>query len=240
VRKKLPLIAIAVLATIVAGRAETTVNWFNTSGTAFRDSAGSLLLQGGANTNTDGMLVQLGYFTTSTLSFTGTWVPLTGFGATLHTSIGDADFNTGSAGGGNGNGIIAFSTFFNAGTTNVDVYDGADPGHYVTQSQFAITNTLPAEGTVLAIRFYDATTTAGHYNTVTSSNVNWQWHTPNTPGGGQVTIDLGNSSLLWESVQSFGLTGTEFRTVLPIPEPSSLALLGVGVAAIPLLRRRKA
>jgi hypothetical protein len=253
-------LALSVLGTTVSfAQDTTTVNWGNFSSTSttqnailFRDAGGTALSQGVATTNTDGMLVQLGYFNAATTANNfgdGTWVPLTGFTFSslptqpARTSIGDSFNNTGS-----GNGVIDFQTFFLPGENQPYVYDPSFSGAYQTQSSITITNSLPQTGQVLSIRFYDATTNAGHYNTVSADN--WTWQSPNTAGGGQVNISIatlyadgpGGSlpDLEWQSVSVFGLNGTEFRTVLPIPEPSSLALFGIGLVAIPLLRRRKA
>ena len=242
----------------------TTVNWGNFSANSttqnailFRDGSGNALSQGVAANNTDGMLVQLGYFTGATAAnnFTGSWVPLTGavFNSLptqpARTSIGDAFNNNGGGGSGSGNGVIDFQTFFalGVGADNMPfVYDPNFSGSYQTQSAVTVSNTTPPNGQILSIRFYDSTTNSGHYNTVSADS--WAWQSPNTSGGGQVNISIATlfndgpggslADLEWESVSMFGLNGTEFKTVLPIPEPSSLALLALG--AVPLLRRRKA
>src|SRR6202030_3313366 len=116
--------------------------------------SGVALTQGTANVNTDGDLIQLGYFSAGTAgnNFAGTWTPLTGAGG-LNTSIGDSPDLSGL-----GNGRIGFTTTFHFSSSQVDVYDAAapDPGHYLTQSSITISS-QPAAGQVLAIRFYDTT-----------------------------------------------------------------------------------
>jgi predicted RecA/RadA family phage recombinase len=223
----------------------TTADWFNNSSTLFRDGAGVALSQGVAATNNDGMLVQIGYFSAANAAnnFAGVWIPLTGAGASSNTTIGDSPGNTGL-----GAGRIGFTTTWHFGSSNVEVYDSSmDSGFYNTQSSIAITanpNTstgAPPQGQVLAIRFYDTNNGAAgsHYNTVSSDT--WTWQGPTENGGGaNILLNVGTSVLEWESVAVFGLTGTEFRTVILVPEPSSIALIGLGVGLVPLLRRRKA
>jgi hypothetical protein len=211
----------------------TEVDWFNSAGTLLLNGSGAALSQGTANVNSDGTLVQLGYFSsgTSANNFSGTWIPLTGAGG-LNTSVGDSPDLSGL-----GNGRIGFSTTFHFSSNQVDVYDATmDAGHYITQSSVTISAGQPAAGQVLAIRFYDSTNTSGHYNTV--SNDSWTWVTPTDAGSFVTPINLAAAGLEWESVEVFGLTGTEFKTVLPIPEPSTYALLGMGAICMMALRRR--
>jgi hypothetical protein len=223
----------------------TEVDWFNSGTTLFLDQNGVALSQGTGNINTDGRLVQLGYFSAGTAlnNFAGTWNPLTGatFGqlptSPSRTAIGDSSANLA---GGSGNGRIAFTTVFHFGSNLADVYDPAfDTGAYTTQSSATIGLTTPPNGQVLAIRFYNSNDASGKYNTVSADN--WTWQTP-TDVGQVVLVNLTTSPLEWESVFSFGLTGTEFRTVLPIPEPSTLACLllgGAGTLALGARRRFK-
>lgn len=226
--------------------AQTTVNWSNFSSTPatqdsilFRDFNGTALSQGVATANTDGFLVQLGYFSTATTAanFSGTWIPITGFGAAVHTSIGDT-FNLSGAGAGQ----IQFNTFFSAGTNSVEVYDAiADPGFYVTQSSVTITNNVPMNGQVLAIRFYDsASGTTGRYNTVSADN--WIWQSPNTPGGGIVSINLASNFTGSGSAPAleFQDANNAFRTAILIPEPSTYAFIGLGVLGLMVAHRRGA
>jgi PEP-CTERM motif len=229
-------------------QANTTVNWSNFSfdsatqnAVLFRDSSGNPLSQGTGNVNTDGSLVQLGYYDAGTVAnpFAGNWIPLTGFGPTLHTSVGDSGSNPTS--GGSGAGIIDFVTVFNLGTSSAVVYPG-DSGTYATQSSISITSTTPPNGQILSIRFYNTTNGTGLYNAVSASD--WQWQTPTTTGGGAIVNLLiadafadgaGGSlaDLIWQAGGS-----NAFKTVIPVPEPSTFVLLGLGAIGMMGLRRR--
>jgi len=250
-KRTLTLGFLSLIATVGSAfsQANTTVNWSNftfDSGTQssvlFRDINGNALSQGTGSTNTDGMLVQLGFYDQATAgnNFLGNWVALTGFGGTLHTSIGDSGSNPGS--GGSGNGIIDFVTLINLNTSNPVVYPG-DTGTYATQSQISITSSAPTNGQILSIRFYDTSTgTTGHYNAVSASD--WTWQTPTTTGGGAVVNLLiadafadGPGGSLGDLVFQAGGVNA-FKTTIPIPEPSTYALLGLGAAGMVALRRR--
>lgn len=213
----------------VAFAQTTTVNWFNNSGTLLLDINGVALSQGAANTNTDGMLIQLGYFSTGTTAsnFSGNWVALTGATSVGETTIGDSNNLTGL-----GNGVFGFNTFFTLGSSAVNVYDpGIDQGWYVTTSSVPISSVTPPNGQVLAIRFYDTHSgTSGNYNTVSADT--WLWQTP-TNAGPSVTIDLANSTLEWQDPNN------AFRTSIAataVPEPGTVALL---TAAALFLRTAK-
>lgn len=222
----------------------TTVNWDNFSGTPsnqdallFRDSSGVALTQGVATSNTDGALIQLGYFSggTTANNFAGTWIPITGFGPTLHTSIGDSPDLSGG-----GLGIIFFNTFFSLNTNDVQVYSPfpptPDPGAYITQSSIQITNTTPPNNQVLAIRFYDTTTgTSGNYNTVSADD--WLWQTPNTSGP-IVSINLETNVFFGGAPLEFEDFNNPFETAILIPEPSTYALLMLGLLGAAIGRRR--
>jgi len=218
-----------------AARADSiTVNWNNDSSTLLRTAANVALTQGSATTNNDGALIQLGYFSTGTTTnnFSGTWIPLTGATNVNPTTIGDSADLTGA-----GNGVFQFNTTFNTGTTNVQVYvSGFDDGAYQTQSSVSISSTVPPDGQVLAIRFFDPNTS--QYNTVSTDLSTWKWKSPDNVSSININLATDLASLEWESVEMFGLTGTEFKTVLPIPEPSTYALLCVGAFGMMALRRR--
>jgi PEP-CTERM motif-containing protein len=251
------------LALLLAGAAlslaqdTTTVNWSNFSANAgtqssilFRDAGGTPLSQGVAANNTDGMLVQLGYYSTASAanSFTGTWTPITGFtSASLptqpaRTSIGDAFNNNGGGGSGSGAGVIDFTTFFVSGDNQPFVYDPSFSGAYQTLSQISITNSAPPNGIILSIRFYDTTNGAsGNFNAVSSDA--WTWQSPNTPGGGQVNISIASlfvdgpggslADLEWQDA-----TNPFKTTISAIPEPSTVALIVAGAVGFLALRRR--
>jgi len=159
----------------------------------------------------DGAVIQIGYFSTSTDSFAGTWIPITGAGSantSLLTTIGDGGDNTVDSAG-IFNGTISFNDALASASTN-----------------------LPPDGTQLAIRFYNGTTIAGstHYNTVTSTS--WNFKAPSTPAPLPESLDLDSDPLKWEDANN------AFKTSLAIiPEPST-ALLGA-IGALGLLRRRR-
>src|SRR3954471_9776284 len=185
-KRQLAALFIAVTGTAASwGQSSTTVDWSNSAATLFRDAAGAPLAQGNASSNSDGMAVQLGYFSSATTSnkFSGTWIPLTGIAGKPRTTIGDS-FNLAGAGAG----FIQFNTFFPAGTALVEVYDAGDSGHYQTQSSVVISATTPPDNQILAVRFYDTTDgSSGHFNTVSSDT--WRWASP-IPSGSVVTINL--------------------------------------------------
>lgn len=204
---------------------DTTVSWFNNSSTLLRDSANAPLSQGLAGTNQDGALVQLGYFTSGTAAnnFAGTFIPLT-----IGTRIGDSANLSGE-----GAGRIGFQAFFSSDTNVVNIYDmGLDAGAYATTSFDIITASTPLANQVLAIRFFDTTNGAsGFFNTVSADT--WLWQSP-TPLGATVVIDFANSALEWQD------TANPFRTLIPIPEPSSAAIVLVSGLLSCAMRRRRA
>ena len=218
----------------------TTVDWTNFSSDAttqnailFRDAGGTPLSEGSPTQNTDGFLVQLGYFSMGTTgsNFSGVWIPLTGALNTGRTAIGDNPALIGS-----GDGVITFNTFFRPGTNAVDVYDpDFDAGYYVTQSSIMISNTTPANGQVLAIRFFGSTDDTGTYNTVSADN--WLWQQPDTAGGGLVNINLATNFN-----GSGGAPMLEFEDPLnpfltTIPEPSTVTLMVLAAAGLVGYRR---
>ena len=220
--------------------ATTEVDFFNGAATLLRDQNGIALTQGTAAINNDGALIQLGYFSmgTTASNFAGTWIPITGFGTTLpRTTIGDSSDNTGA-----GDGRLAFTTVFRDTSNLVQVFDpgAGDTGTYVSQSSITITTTTPPSGQVLAIRFYNTNTgTSGFYNTVSSDN--WLWSPP-TDAGTNVLLNLVSAgaagTLEFESGPTFGV-GSNFMTVIAIPEPSTFALVGLGAVALGAGYRRR-
>lgn len=230
------LVVLAGLSLASTARADTlTVNWNNDSNTKITDSDGTTpLSQGAAGTNSDGDLIQLGFYDAGTSAdpFLGNWVPLTGAGPSL-TTIGDSADLSGA-----GAGIFQFNTFFATGTNSVDVYvNGFDNGFYTTLAGITVTSSAPPAGVFLAIRFYNTHDgTSGLFNAVADpTDTDWAWKTPDNVS--VLNLALTDSGLVWQNA------ATPFSTTLPvaaIPEPSSLALIGCGVALLPLLRRRKA
>jgi len=207
----------------------TTVNMDSGGQTLFNQA--STPLSGGTSADGNGVVLQLGYFTGT--NFSGTFIPLTGPAQPgtpntaiipnsspaepyTMTSIGDIT----AEGGGNGSFFLPGLTF-----TLGDATSG---------------NNLPTSGTQLAIRFYNNVTIASStfYNTVTDAL--WTWNAPATPPS-TVNISLDDLGLVWESiVVKSQSTNTAFHTSIPIPEPSTLALILVGTCAAPVayFRRR--
>lgn len=209
--------------------ATTTVSWLNNGSTLLLDSVGAPLSQGVAGTNRDGMLVQLGYFTAGTAAnnFAGEFIPLT-----IGTRIGDSSNLSGA-----GAGRVQFTTFFSLGSDVVNVFDLSDPGYYMTGSFATITATTPAQGQILAIRFFDTTNGAsGFFNTVSADS--WAWQSPSDLGT-TVVLDLGavfaNNplDLEWQDAAN------PFRTLIPIPEPSTGSLVLLGTLLSFTTRRRR-
>ena len=142
-----------------------SINW-SSDFTEFYDTVGSVLSQTNASVNQDGAVVQLGYFSQAVSDnlFAGEWVPLTSL-----TSIGDTKDLTGY-----GDGTFSFTVHFKEGSKYVQVFDENDIGGYKTEAAHEISDGNPAQGTFLAMRFFNGTVgSATHYNTIASST--WQW-----------------------------------------------------------------
>lgn len=173
-------------------------------GNRFKDSSGVDLDAGVSTVNGDGDLVQLGYFSTNTASFEGTWNVVYEF------RIGDFYLQSGSS--------------------------PVPDGEFLARAEFDDTSPgLPASDTQMAMRFYDGTDTAtSNYNTVTHSE--WKFLTPAdpTPSDRDFDVNDGSGTLVWQD----GGANAFKTTITPVPEPSSAALLGLGMTAL-LLRRRK-
>ncbi len=188
---------------------------FDSAGLLLKNNAGVALSAGGPGDG-DGIAVQIGYYDGATTSnnFSGNWVPLTGQNslntAFLTTSIGD------------GQGV-----------------DGEFYGTYVFNSSLPNTfNSLPPSTTIpLSLRFYNTLliSNATLFNTV--SDDLWLWKTPASPSPfpPQIIMSLGDAGLEWQ-----GGNGTEFKTTLAIPEPTSALLLAAGAAGLLGRRRRRA
>ncbi len=211
--KYVGIVTALVAGTLQCSASTLQVDAQNDPGTLVLDNAGVGLDVGASAVHGDGDLVELGYFSTSSDTFAGTWIPLTGpesNNPSLVTTIGDLPSG----------GTLALAGSFV--TQNVFNDSGVTPTN----------NDIPGTGVQLALRFYDGSSSAGSmYNTVTSTS--WLWTTlkaiPIPPD--TIKINLAADVLKWEADG-----GSAFRTAL-VPEPSSTALLGLGGLA--LFRRRR-
>jgi hypothetical protein len=230
--KKIAFLGLCLAAAFEVSRADTTTVGFDSGGQTMLNQ-GASALTGGSSTDGNGAVIQLGYFTGSTATFTGTWVALSGEGtlnsaAIITGSNSNETYNKTSIGDLNGNGA-------GDGTFGISLDFGG-----TAASSF----NLPSSGIQLAIRFYNGTTIAGSsfFNTVTDSL--WTWKTPATPPA-PVNMTLDDAGLVWQSIFSFGQAGTTaFHTSIAtaIPEPSTLACLllgGAGTLALGARRRSK-
>jgi hypothetical protein len=141
---------------LAASAATTSQALYSNTATTVKDNLGNPLTAGGAPDG-DGAIIQIGYFSGSTATFTGSWIAISGLGSVnpaLLTSVGNGGDATSL-------GIFSSTVTFDTGLHSL----------------------LPAGGSQLAMRFYNGTTigTSTHYNTVTSSNANWQFKAPATP-----------------------------------------------------------
>lgn len=165
-------------------------------------------LTSGPDGNGNGAIIQIGYFTTTTATFQGDWVPITGLGSLnsgFLTTVGDGGDST-------THGIFSGEVVFNDNSP-------------------ATSTGLPAAGAQLAIRFFNGTTleNSTHYNTVTSAS--WNFVAPATPTPLPETLDMDSDPLVWEDPNN------AFRTGILIPEPSTMMLGALGALGL-LRRRR--
>lgn len=183
-------------------------------------NSGSLTLN---NTNNStalaiGDVLQFGYYTGATNSstlFSGTWVPLAGFGgansAFTNISIGYASTN------GAGSGTFAFSLTFTNGSSTSGV-------------------NLPSTGQIMSILFYNGTTLANstYYGAV--SDVSWTWFAPASVPP-TMNFSLSDSGVSWLNSNA-AYTGTLYS----VPEPSFVTLFALGAGSLLLVykNRRKA
>ena len=149
--------------------------------------------------------------------FSGVWVPLTGnLGA-------NSAFNTTSVGDGtNGTANRAIFTL---------LFDVTDP----TKNK-----AFPSATTPLGVRIYDGLTVAssGFYETVVSPD--WLFLPPaDPPLTPTVTLAFNGANVRLQS-SGGAIAGTTVATVIPTPEPTSAALLMVGLVSLAARRRRVA
>ncbi len=163
-------------------------------------------LSAGTSADGDGTVVQLGYYTLSTTldPFAGAWVAMTGPGTSYLTTIGDS--------GNNPNGSLKLGVLFTAGTLGF---------------------TAPADGTPLALRFYDSTSiaTSTYFNAVSDTTGGFNWVTPAEPKSTAALTFL-TLGVVWQ-----GGSGSAARTTIAVPEPSCLLLSVVSLGALAVRRR---
>lgn len=182
-------------------------------------SAGAVDVDGFSTANGDGTLVQLGYFdgATAANNFAGSFVVLAGFGTA------NTQFPTFTMGDGGGLAGSVFGSF------------KFEPGVAARGSNLPQSTTVP-----LSLRFYNAATIVAStfYNTV--SNDTWLWKTPGAEAPIGPIANLGLSGTLeFESLTLGQPAGNDFKTTIPVPEPTSAFLVAVGAAGLMMRRRRQ-
>lgn len=171
----------------------------------FKNNGGSAL-SSGTSADGDGTVLQLGYYSASTTlnPFSGSWVAMTGPGTSYQTTMGDS--------GNNPNGIFKLTILFAGGSLGF---------------------TAPADGTPLALRFYDSTliATSTYFNAVSDTTGAFNWVTPAEPKA-TASLTFLTPGVVWQDG-----SGSSYRTTIAIPESSCLLLgfISLGVLAV---RRR--
>lgn len=178
----------------------------------------------------DGAIIQLGYYTQATLTnlFAGEWVPLTGEGSRnpiFDTTVGDGiNTNTQASPGNRFGSTIIF-----------DLSDDAKD------------NGLPAAGQLMGVRFYNRTalSLSTHFNAISSPD--WIWLPPGEPPTNPVlSFSTANVNARLQSTgaplpgANNATAASALSTTILVPEPSSLALLMIGLASFVSNRRRTA
>lgn len=186
--------------------ATVAVVWYNNipNGVRFQDRSGNYLTAG-TSLGGDGAILQLGYYAGATQAD-----PFAGTWVPL-TGPGTGQRSTiGDSGG------------WLDGTFNLV--------HHFKQS----TPDVPAIGTPLAIRFYDATSlaTANYFNCVSNTNGTWNWDLGDPEPTVTLSFKVSSPTQVWQ-----GGTDSAFRTTIAIPEPSAALLAACGTLLA--LRRRR-
>jgi hypothetical protein len=237
--KKIAISSLCLLAATVQGlwADVTTVNFDsgnNGNPSVFdQNTSASNALFGGTTADGNGDVLQLGYYSSATVAnpFAGTFVPLSGEGS-LNTAIipsspsNEQYFQT-SIGDLNSFGVAQNGTF----AIGLDFVAGS-----LTSG-----NSLPTAGTPLSIRFFNGTTIGGSsfFNAVANpTNLQWLWQSPAAPPLNPVlNMSLDNSGLQWQSIALGQAANTAFHTTITtsaVPEPSTIALIGLGLGLVPL------
>ena len=213
--------AISQAATLVV-----TVNVDNSLGGLFVSNLNTRLTAGNLATAHDGDVIQLGYFDSATQAspFAGNWIPMSGEGslntAFNNTTVGD------NVGTGSGNGQFAFSLNFTVGSPTTGV------------------SMPPVVGTPLGIRFYNGLNIAQStlFETIVNPTL-WKWPTPAAaPTIPTIDMFLEDAGAKLQSTGLAAPTSGNLNTIIPnvgAPEPTSAALLLVGLVSLASRRRRK-
>ena len=162
-----------------SGAGQVTVSFDTGTKKVFSDQARSAALSAGSEADGDGCVVELGYYRAANAGnkFAGEWVALTGETSRnsdyQRTSIGDTSANGASAG------TVAFSSSFVVGSSTAG-------------------NDLPAPGTPLAVRFYNARTVAAATGFNVASSQTWTWRAPQpAPANPVVNLSLDDAGVEW-------------------------------------------
>ena len=233
--QRVSAITLALGLSISSGLANTTVvNIDSGSNTLVSNNGTTILTGGGATTNGDGDVIQLGYYSGATAgnNFNGTWVPLTG------TFSGNSSYVTTSVGdyfaGGAGNGSFALANLV------FDPSGGSVNG-----------NNLPSSSSIpLAVRFYNGTTIgagtngAGGNSTFFNavSNDSWLWKTPGPSAPTPPTLNLSlddTGTKLQSGTWTLGGNLATSIAISGVPEPTRALLLGLGGLGLFFRRSRK-
>jgi hypothetical protein len=214
------LMSLVMPAGFCANGDNTTVAWYSAelSSLLVNEFGNTLSTGPGNTTDGDGTVLQLGYYSTATAAnnFSGTWVALTGDGgansAYSTTSVGDGN----TAPSDDSNGIFYIQTTFTVGDSTTG-------------------NSLPTSGIPLAIRFYNSTSIASSTFYGVASSDDWGWVSP-SGAGSTMTIGLTDTTVEWLDASNPFKTTTALAAV---PEPSTFALLGLGLVGLFFAKRSK-
>jgi hypothetical protein len=191
--------------------------------------AGNAAVNGGT-----GFVLQLGYYTNATVSnpFAGTWVPVFGPGNADSNSL----FST--AGMGEGPGVST------TGTDDSFIFNGT-----VIDSTPSTENGIPAAGTIMSIRYYNATSVAAatYFGAIsdvdTAASAAWLWISPSNPAPFQgMSFNFSNTGVEYEApggTVSGVVTMPETNIPVSVPEPAAFWSVAGALAIGATVRRRR-
>lgn len=121
--------------------------------------------------------------------------------------------------------VMATASIGDTGVNQVGIFNVTTT---LTEGAF----TQPAIGTPLAIRFYNGTTVANStfFNAASDTSGSWNWIAPGSP------VPVLNLTIT-KAVSVFQASDSPHLTTIPVPEPTSVALL-LGAVTLTLRRRR--